>query len=485
MSFFAGMRALLRVRVIVVLSILYLFLVLYLYQYLWHSHSLEKGLGLLDDRDLPRVINSDHVQFNFKRRNGPLQENNETFEATWSLRGYNFSTDTNASNETSFLNLHSNTLFDVSNFSQPNYCIHAFYYMWYGNEHTDGRYMHWNHRYLPHWKLEVTKRYPTGRHVPPDDIGANFYPELGCYSSKDPLVIEQHMYQLRKADVGVVSVSWYPPNLADDEGDPPDALIPVLLDIAHKYSIRVTLHLEPYSNRSPQSVRNDLIYIHENYFAHPAFYKHTHTVSDNHRTGQRITKSLPLVYIYDSYLNKPKEWVEILKPYGKNTIRGTAIDCVVLGLLVDESHKKAIVDGGFDGFYTYFASNGFSYGSSTSNWQSLSKLAQEHKLLFIPSFGPGYIDTRVRPWNKRNSKGRQNGKYYKNMFQSAIRAVSGVEGGGGIVSLTSFNEWHEGTQIEAAVPKSIPGFRYLDYTPHQPDFYLELTKETAANLQCG
>jgi glycoprotein endo-alpha-1,2-mannosidase len=43
------------------------------------------------------------------------------------------------------------------------------------------------------------------------------------------------------------------------------------------------------------------------------------------------------------------------------------------------------------------------------------------------------------------------------------------------VGITSFNEWHEGTQIEPAVPKQIPGFTYLDYRPRPTDYYLERT----------
>ena len=92
-------------------------------------------------------------------------------------------------------------------FPKPKLCLQAFCYDWYGNMETNGCYMHWNHNYMPHWNPSVTKKYPQGRHVPPEDIGASFYPELDCYSSRDPAVITQHMLQLRSAGVGVVSVS--------------------------------------------------------------------------------------------------------------------------------------------------------------------------------------------------------------------------------------------------------------------------------------
>ena len=34
------------------------------------------------------------------------------------------------------------------------------------------------------WDKSDKKVYPTGDHQPPEDIGANFYPSLGPYSSR-------------------------------------------------------------------------------------------------------------------------------------------------------------------------------------------------------------------------------------------------------------------------------------------------------------
>ena len=86
--------------------------------------------------------------------------------------------------------------------SKISYNIHIFYYPWYGNPLIDGKYYHWNHPFLPHWNKDEAKKYQTGTHVPPDDIGANFYPQLGSYSSHDPDVIYKHMAQMHKAGVG-------------------------------------------------------------------------------------------------------------------------------------------------------------------------------------------------------------------------------------------------------------------------------------------
>jgi glycoprotein endo-alpha-1,2-mannosidase len=86
-------------------------------------------------------------------------------------------------------------------------------------------------------------------------------------------------------------------------------------------------------------------------------------------------------------------------------VRGDpALDAIFLALLVEYKHRHDIKKAAFDGFYTYFASNGFSYGSSWKNWRSLAVYAYQNSLLFVPSVGPGYLDTRVRPWNGKSRR---------------------------------------------------------------------------------
>ena len=45
--------------------------------------------------------------------------------------------------------------------------------------------------------------------------------------------------------VGVLVVSWYPPGLADDNGEPSDDLVPAVLDAAYRHNLKVVL-LHPY-----------------------------------------------------------------------------------------------------------------------------------------------------------------------------------------------------------------------------------------------
>lgn len=197
------------------------------------------------------------------------------------------------------------------------------------------------------------------------------------------------------------------------------------------------------------------------YGSHPAFYRHKTS------TG----RLLPMFYVYDSYVTIPEIWANLLTVSGSQSIRNTPYDALFIALLVEERHKHDIHRSGFDGMYTYFATNGFSYGSSHHNWASLKAFCDSNNLMFIPSVGPGYIDTSIRPWNNHNTRNRVNGKYYETAFSAALLVRPEI------ISITSFNEWHEGTQIEKAIPKRTGQVVYLDYKPHKPNVYLELTQK--------
>ncbi|KAK0168911.1 hypothetical protein PV327_002667 [Microctonus hyperodae] len=338
-----------------------------------------------------------------------------------------------------------------------NYNIHIFYYPWYRSLSYDGEWRHWNHNYLPNWKKNDKRVFPDGSHQPPADIGANYYPSLGCYSSNDPQVIDRHMWQLREAGVGVLVVSWMPPTAPDST----DSLMADLLDAAHRYNLKIAPHIEPYPGRNPINLMEHIAYLFNRYASHPAL----------HRAARNNNGPLlPVVYIYDSYRVPSSAWWELLSERGNLTLRGSEIDAVYIGLLVESSHRSHIKKSRFDGFYTYFAVNDFSYGSTWKNWKDLNKFATQNGLLFIPCLGPGYIDTQVRPWNAENTRHRRHGQYYETAWRSAMNS------GANIIAITSFNEWHEGTQIEPAKSVSNKDFTYLDYEPEGPDFYLNLTK---------
>lgn len=217
--------------------------------------------------------------------------------------------------------------------------------------------------------------------------------------------------------------------------------------------------MEPFKNRGGETLKTHVRYIIDTYGHHPGFYR-------TELKGQ----NLPVFYIYDSYQVPSSEWAAVLKPGAPLTLRDTRYDGIFLGLYLSPEDEVKILDASFDGFYTYFAANEFTKGSSWTNWKTMAEFAKHNNLLFVPSIGPGYVDTRIRPWNAQTERKRDHGNYFRRAFEAAIDA------GAKYISITSFNEWHEGTQVEPAIPKETERFKYEDYQPHQPDFYLNLLK---------
>ncbi|CEF65474.1 Glycoside hydrolase, superfamily domain-containing protein [Strongyloides ratti] len=360
--------------------------------------------------------------------------------------------------------------------------IHVFYYPWYGIPKFDnGSYYHWNHHVLKKWDDPSTV--PSYTYQPPYEIASVYYPLLGPYSSRDPEIINKHMKMISSAGIDAIAVSWFPKDISDSEGKPWEDIIQMILDTAIKYKLKVTFHLEPYKGRTIENVYKDIVYIIDKYGNHSGLYKmkpkkiEVNKGSSFEKDAKDIAKlEKPVFYIYDSYLIDSSEWSKLTLLNGSLTIRHSRYDSILIGLLVNESDQLEILKAGFDGIYTYFASDGFTYGSTMNNWKNISEYCEKNDLLFVPSVGPGYNDERVRPWNQINTKKRNGGEYYKEHFKGAHTARADI------VSITSFNEWHEGTQIEPAVPytDSITHpkhpFIYEAYSK-EPEQYLHITLE--------
>lgn len=77
------------------------------------------------------------------------------------------------------------------------------------------------------------------------------------------------MRQLRDIGVGVVIVSWSPLTPDDDT----DAMMPDLLDTAHRYQLKVSPHIISYEGRNPINLLEHIRYLFNQYGSHPALYR--------------------------------------------------------------------------------------------------------------------------------------------------------------------------------------------------------------------
>ena len=247
-------------------------------------------------------------------------------------------------------------------------------------------------------------------HTPPNDIASSFYPASGLYSSSDRLVVTAQMREIRAAGIDEIAVSWW------GRGSPEDRRMPLVLAAARASHVTLAAHIEPYPERSVSSVVADVSYLEQRYGIRTFYvYRALDLPISDWADAHPELHSLPNVTIY-----------------AQTPLAGAA------------------AAARFDGVYTYDI---VTYGGG--KFRRLCDEAHRMHLLCAPSVGPGY-DAR-RGSGDPVIKPRRNGRTYDSMWRHAI--ASGADA----VTITSFNEWHEGTQIEPAVPRMKARYRYLSY----------------------
>jgi glucose/arabinose dehydrogenase/type 1 glutamine amidotransferase len=290
----------------------------------------------------------------------------------------------------------------------PN--VHLFYYPWYGSPQVHGSWRHW----------------PQGGHTPPEGIGADFYPTAGPYDSGDYTgVVDQHMEWVAQSGAGVIVYSWW------GQGSYEDGLARGVMDAAQRHGIKVAWHLEPYGGRTAASTVDDINHINDTYGSHPAFF----------RSAEHGGKNA--FYVFSSLSVPDADWAAL------DAVTGSS---VVLAQTTDTSR----IDH-FSGLYTY---DGIA-GATAPGWENAGEYAKANGLVWSPSVAPGYIDDRAVPGNTTPTVGRANGAMYDQQWGNALDPAKG--GVPTWVSVTSFNEWHEGSTIEPASGNPPPGFGYQTF----------------------
>lgn len=90
-------------------------------------------------------------------------------------------------------------------------------------------------------------------------------------------------------------------------------------------------------------------------------------------------------------------------------------------------------------------------------YRQFKSYAKDNELLFIPNAMPGYDDRKLKGTDRAVLK-REKGDFYRKMFQIARKHADPECP---MIAVTSFNEWHEGTEIE---PSREEGEKYLRLT---------------------
>ncbi|HUP69687.1 MAG TPA: hypothetical protein VM142_07710 [Acidimicrobiales bacterium] len=272
--------------------------------------------------------------------------------------------------------------------------VTVFFYPWYARQDRDGDWRHWE----------------ANSHSPPEDVASNFYPALGAYSSSDPAVLNVQMAEIKAAGIDVVASSWW------GRGSYEDSVLPQVSAAAAANGLRLAILHEPYVGRSVATVEQDVAYL-------------------------RASFSVRDFYLFDIQRFASTSWAAARDRMGDVRLLGQSNNLTAMRSGAFATYATA---SRFDGVFTY---DPVRY--APADFAGFCASARQARLACGPSVAPGHVATRTKPSDTRIVS-REGGARYDAQWTGAIDA------GPDLVSITSYNEWHEGSQIEPAVPYCFP-----------------------------
>ena len=304
----------------------------------------------------------------------------------------------------------------------------AFYYPWYGNPNSpdgSGTWSHWN---------GVD---PQARQI----ASSTHFPRLGPYDSHDPKLIAQHTRWAKSAGVDGFIISWW------GKGSFEDRAMERLLDGCRQTGLQATVYYERVPDpQTPRSAADDIIGVLQRYAEHPAWLR---------------VHGRPVIFIYGRAVGQ-------LGLAGWLTAIAMVNDRYPGGAFFVGDRTDPIAACVFDGIHTYNTAAKLR-GRSPGQVKSWANAAYRQWVAAADAFGrisaitviPGYDDTKIRRPGLRVE--RRDGALYRAQWEAAIGADPHW------ILITSWNEWHEGSEIEPSVEYG--------------DAYLKRTAELAARFK--
>jgi glycoprotein endo-alpha-1,2-mannosidase len=294
----------------------------------------------------------------------------------------------------------------------------TFYYTWYGRPERHGRWIHWGKVDAPRFEISQSTHYPA----------------QGAYDSHDPAIIDGHIDLAKQHGVTGFVATWWGQQTFDDRA------FALLVNRAGEKDFRVTIYWETAPGQGQAQIDravNDVLYVLRRYGSEPAFLK---------------VDRKPVIFVYGRVMGQVPltSWPEIIR-----RVQEQYGDFVLIADGYDESFARL-----FDGVHTYNIC-GWVRDKTPDELRTLGarsfadavKLARRHGKISCLTVIPGYDDTKIRrPGLKAD---RHAGQTYQTLWEEAIRADPDW------VLITSWNEWHEGSEIE---PSREDGDQYVRLT---------------------
>jgi glycoprotein endo-alpha-1,2-mannosidase len=281
-------------------------------------------------------------------------------------------------------------------------------------------------------------------------------PVLGTYNSQDQNVVTQQIAWSTAAGINVWDLEWVMP------GDFLDMTIqntiltnPHIGDIRFAIFYDYAIRFNSDFNLTPDKVTtilSDFQYLASHYFSHPSYLK--------------IGQGRPVVFFYASLLLTPVSAIQPMVSSLRQAMSNAGFDVYLIG---DEYYPGFAANpariGNWDaifGYNPYALQAGYSDDSGFLTLQSTKyaeyqAVAQQLGVDFVPSLIPGFNDRAVRrtcannpALARRTSASAPEGSMFKNFVRSlALPYAKNTRFK--MIHITTFNEWHEDTQIEPSV----------------------------------
>jgi glycoprotein endo-alpha-1,2-mannosidase len=297
----------------------------------------------------------------------------------------------------------------------------AFYYGWYGNPASTGHWIHWQ-------SVDAANH-----HI----ANSTDFSLLGAYDSHDPATVEQQVAMARAAGITGFIASWWGRDSFEDHG------MPLLLAAAGKHKLSVSAYYEKITGDDAASrikaAVGDIDYLLARYGSDKAWL----------RAGGK-----PVLFVYGRALHElsPADWQEVIAQVRRDNLGGV--------LLIADSLEPKFVSI-FDGASTYNITGQTQHKSPSeidawahAAYPKMVAAAGPGKISTVTII-PGYDDRNVGRPPPRPVTERWGGETYRVLWQEAIAVAPDY------VLITSWNEWHEGSEIEPSVEY---GSRILDET---------------------
>ena len=335
-----------------------------------------------------------------------------------------------------FYNMASSTAHVEETVKELKRKVFTFYYPWYANPRGPSNW-------LFHWEDIST-----------ESIGSSTnYPLMGAYDSADENVILAHMAMAKQAGIDGFISSWWGMDAFEDDK------LSRILEMAEQMSFQISIYYETVRDISKDDIVDELTYVVDSYAGSSAFLK------DSGR---------PVIFVYavSIYGRDPSFWLEV-----RRRVESSVGPIVLIGDTVDAEYSNV-----FNGFHTYILLGenveDFYRGAierlrvglplvEVDDAFSSAFVGEEITLHIKPiSFTviPGYDDTKIRSPGLKVD--RREGKTLANYWETALELDPHS------VLITSWNEWHEGTEIE---PSREYSFDYINMTRQ----FIEEYKQTS------